>query len=84
MKEFFALSDKEIKEKLLSIVGDDDKYSHILEDNSTVTRNIVNETPSNIVVSFYDSISISAFGISYSPEHGEGTTLVKFNKHFKL
>ena len=84
LKQFFALSDKEIKEKLLSIVGDDDKYSHILGNDSQVKRIIMNETPSEIIISFYDEITIGSYGITYKHEYGNETTIVKFNKHFKL
>ena len=84
VKEFFTFSDKEIKEKLLSILGDDDKYSHILEKGSRIDRTISNEIPAEIIISFYDSISIHPFGITYCSEHGVGHSLVTFNKHFKL
>ena len=85
VKDFFALSDKEIKEKLSSILDDDnDKYSYVLGKNSSTKRTISNEIPVKIVVSFYDAISISPFGITYLPEHGDAVDLVKFTKHFKL
>ena len=84
LKQFFALSDKEIKEKLLSIVGDDDKYSYILGNDSQTARTIKNEIPCKMVISFYDRIIIDVFGISYKHEYGDETTIVKFNKHFKL
>ena len=84
LKQFFALSDKEIKEKLLSILGDEDKYSDILGDGSQIKRTIINENPTEIVIYFYDMITIGLFGISYSSEHGVDSIIVKFNGHFKL
>jgi hypothetical protein len=86
LEEFMKMTDHEIREKLKSIVGSQltDK-KHLLGDSTHIRRVIENETPSEITVSFYDTIEINAFGISYKGEYGyENKTLVEFNKHFKL
>lgn len=84
-EKIFQLSDKEIKEKLKSILKGNTKhdYSYILADGE-VTRIIKNEKYKSIEISFYGSIEISSFGIYYHPEHGCQDKLVDFNEHFVL
>lgn len=85
-EQLFKLTDSELKEKISSICGEQlDSYnSEILAKGSDVTRIIKNEIPKKITIYYYSGISISAFGITYQPEHGEGRNLVDFGKHFKL
>lgn len=82
--EIFKLKDSDLKEKLKSILGEEDKYENLFSETSVVERKIKNDLPQDITISYYDSFSISPFGINFKREHGEGKTLVKFNKHFKL
>ncbi len=50
----------------------------------TIKKLSSNDKPESLDVWFYDSISISAFGINYKPEHGTPKTIVEFNKFFTL
>lgn len=85
-EKLFQLSDKELKEKLKSIIGSDlDKWNDgILGNDSGVERKISNEKYKEITICFYDWISISPMGIYYHPEHGEARKMIEFNKHFAL
>lgn len=85
-EQLFKLTDVELKEKISSICGEqiNSFNSDILSNGSEVTRTIKNEIPNNIDIYYYSGISISAFGITYKPEHGEGRKIVDFGKHFKL
>lgn len=86
LEEFMKMTDLEIKAKLKSIVGDQINDSdYLLSKDSHVQRVIENEVASKITVSYYDSIEISPFGISFVGEHGyNNRKLVEFNEHFKL
>ena len=86
LEEFMKMSDKEIKEKLRSIAGNKiPDADYILGEQGHVRRVIENEKPSEITLSFYDTIKISPFGITFEGEHGyRNKDLVDFNEHFKL
>jgi len=86
LEEFMKMTDQEIKDKLRSIAGNKIPDSdYILGKQGGVRRVIDNESPSEITVSFYDTITISPFGIKFEGEHGYGSKdLVDFNEHFKL
>lgn len=84
--EVFALSDKELLEKIESICGEQ-LPDHILSNygkGTWVTRVIKNEEPQSITIEYYDSVEINVFGISIKPEHGQSQKIITFNKHFKL
>ena len=85
-EKLFVLSDKELKEKLKSIIGNDlSKWNDgILGKESGTKRIIQNEKYQEITICFYDHISITPFGIHYHPEHGEASKMIEFNKHFCL
>lgn len=80
--EIFKLTDQQIIDKLESILLND--YDSILSNEPTIKRIIVNSIPNEITISFYDTIKIDSFGISYKPEQGPFNSLITFNKHFRL
>lgn len=81
-KQLFALNDKDLKEKLIDIIGDN--HGQVLTNNCVCKRLITNEEPYSIELWFYNGIIVDWFGISSKSEHGIGVLLVNFNKHFKL
>lgn len=84
--QFFLLSDKEIKEKIMSIVNGrlDHNYKGMLE-NCKIVRTIVNEKKTKISIEWYDTIEISNTGIIFKYENtGQTENLVNFDKTFKL
>lgn len=83
-EKLFNLSSVELREKIKEICGSKVSNQHLFTDSSNVRKTILNDRPQEIVLEFYDSISISPFGISYSPEHGQGKKLVEFDKFFVL
>lgn len=86
-EQLFKLSDKELKEKLQSIIGSNLHTlgcDDILTATSGVKRIIQDEKYDEITICSYDYITISAFGIWFNPEHGEAKKLIEFNKHFSL
>lgn len=83
-KQIYSLSDKDLINKLKSILGCFDYAIELLESKSAVTRVIVNEEPECIKISFYSSLKIDWLGVSYKPEHGLDKNLVRFDDHFKL
>jgi hypothetical protein len=83
-EKLFKLSSQELKEKIKEICGSNVSNEYLFTESSHVVKTIKNDKPKEIVIEFYDSISISPFGISYQPEHGSGRKLVTFNKFFVL
>jgi len=83
IEQLFSLSDKELKEKITSII-DDEKKSEILRYKCNCIRTIENEIPKKIEFWYYDGIIIDWSGISIKPEHGSEYSIVKFNKYFQL
>ena len=87
-KQLFEMSPNELKEKLHSICGE--KYKELIDnaeikwESQTFAEYPNEKTPTEISLWYYDSLSITPFGINYKLEHGDGKKLVEFNKHFKL
>ena len=85
LKEFFEMSDKEIKAKLESIIGTELPNSNdIFESHTDVERVIRNEEPLTITLLSWDSVEIDCLGILFAPEHGLKVRIKHFDKHFKL
>lgn len=86
LEQLFKLSDKDLKTKLKSIIGNslDKRNSGLFDDSAGVTKTIHNEKCKEITVEWYDWIEISAFGISFCPEHGPSSRIIEFNQHFVL
>lgn len=87
-KQLFDMEPKELREKLHSICGED--YKELI-DNSSITWEMKTmsvreqiKTPYEISLNYYNSITITPFGIVYKPEHGSGKNIISFNEHFKL
>ena len=82
-KKLFNLKKEELIKTVKEIVGDD--YSSILDNNPDVFKEIRNDEPEKISISFYDSIKITPFGINFVGEHGYNSKkLVEFNRFFTL
>jgi len=82
-EKLFNLSDKELKLKLIDILGEDNHMS-VLNNNCTITRVIKNEIPEYVLFEYYDSIKVDYKGVHLISEHGIELLPVKFNKYFKL
>jgi hypothetical protein len=82
-EELFKLSDNELKIKIIDILGENN-HNEVLNNDCTITRTIINETPDKIIFSYYDSVKINYQGILIMPEHGGEYLIIKFNKYFKL
>lgn len=74
--KLFALSDKELKEKLKSFGNK--VINELIEGKPIVTRTIVSEEPYSIKFDFYDSFELNWIGISYKPEHGPSNYVLIF------
>lgn len=84
-KSIASLSDKDLKEKLLYILEDEDEnIKEIINESVHCTRVIKNEEPEKIEFSFYSGIRVDWSGITVIPEHGSAFNILKFNKNFKL
>jgi hypothetical protein len=83
-EKLFNLNSVELKNKLKEICGEEFSADNLFSESSHVTKTIVNDRPQEVVVDFYDTISISPIGINYQPEHGESRKIVSFNKFFVL
>jgi len=83
-KKLAKLNDKKLKEKIISIIGNEIYIKDILGDSCSIIRTIVNEIYSKIEIRFYDTILINSFGIFYDPEYGPFRRIIKFDKYFKL
>lgn len=81
-EQFFALSDKDLKEKVKAVCMNDKDINGIVDNSCQIKRVIINEIPSDIYLSFYDSIKIDWQGIHYVPEHGGSSIIVHFNEYF--
>lgn len=86
LEQLFKLSDKDLKIKLKSIIGNmlDERNSDLFDSSAGVTKTIHNEKCKEIIIEWYDWIEISAFGISFCPEHGPSRQIIEFNQHFVL
>lgn len=82
-KELYSLSDKEIKEKLKSIL-DQKYYKVLIQDACECIRTLRNEKPVEIKFYYYDSIIINWTGIFHKYEGEDYKKIIDFNKHFKL
>ena len=82
-EELFKLSDKDIKLKLIDILGENN-HMQVLNNNCNVTRVIKNEVAEYVLFEYYDSVKINYEGIHLIGEHGSSILAVKFNKYFKL
>ena len=80
--QIFSQPVSEIKKLVEDIVNDSQMSSFFK--SCSVTKTSVDDVPREIQMNFYDSIEITPLGITHYPEHGVGTTIVKFDKYFKL
>jgi hypothetical protein len=82
-QELFKLPDKELKEKLKELCGDNKTILTILN-KGDCKRIIVNEIPNEIDFCFYDELKITWYGTVLVYEHGNNHIHRKFDKYFKL
>jgi hypothetical protein len=78
------MNSKEIKDKLKSILSGLDIPEHLFDDSAAVKIIISDDTYIGMEVWCYDHLSVSPFGITYIPEHGESRTVLKFTEHFVI
>jgi hypothetical protein len=83
-EKFFNLKKDDFVNVMKDIFQDDDSILEILENKPTVTKTIIDDIPQNISICFYSSIEITYNGISYKPEHGNTSLILKFNKFFNI
>lgn len=76
------LKGQELKDKVIDILGNEDKYIEIIKD-AHVTKTIENDIPTKISFSNYDQIEITFYGIWFHPEHGSQVCVKEFDKYFK-
>ena len=81
-EQFFALSDKDLKEKVKAVCMNGQGIVDIVDNDCRVERTIIDEKPNKIMLSYYDSIKIDWQGIHYIPEHGGGSIVINFNEYF--
>jgi superfamily II helicase len=85
MEALMQMGDSEIRKKVRSICGDKIPDADlILGPSSGVVRTIRSEKPDKIEIAYYDVITITPYGISFKPEHGDRRELVAFGPHFVL
>ena len=82
-EKLFNLNSSDLKKLLTKICGNLIPNEYILGEGS-VRKEILNDIPDIIEIRFYDWLSISAFGIYYIPEDGEGRRIVEFNEFFNI
>jgi hypothetical protein len=85
LTELFNMPFDKLRDKVKEICGREvDRRNDLILKEGTVKKQSSNDVPEYIEIWCYSHIKIHAFGISYIPEHGEGSQLVEFNKFFKL
>jgi hypothetical protein len=85
IEALMKMNDNEIREKVLSVCGDVIPDTDlILGPSSCVVRTIRSEKPEKIEIAYYDLITITPYGISFKPEHGDRREIVAFGPHFVL
>ena len=81
-KKMFDMPYPKLLIKLKELCGEKINNKYILN-SGKVAKILINDVPSKIEISFYDSITINAFGISFTPEVGGCTKkIIDFNKYF--
>jgi len=83
-KKLFDLPKDKLIKALRLICNTNKGAIRVLDNNPSVKKEITDDEPSNIELAFYDVIRISPFGITYAPEHGEGSHIVEFNSFFTI
>ncbi len=81
-ERLFNMDSNSLKELLQRICASHPDVSVLKE--GSVKKEICDDRPQSITISYYSSFSITPFGINYKPEHGGGSTVVEFNEFFKL
>lgn len=80
--KLFEMNRTELVDALKRIVPED--YRHVLQHDPVVDKITRNDKPFKIEVSFYDSLYINPFGITYKSEHGEGKRVSSFWRGMKV
>lgn len=83
-EELWKLNDKELKEKLKSILQFNPHAIELLNYSCDCCRIIKNEKPDVVSFNFYDTLELSWMGIEWIGEHGKRDWLRRFDQHFKL
>lgn len=80
-EKLFNLKSDELRAILIEICGVE--YKEVIN-GGDVFKSFKNDMPRDLEIRYYSKLSISPFGITYYPEHGNQKDVVKFNKFFKL
>lgn len=83
-EKLFQLKKDDFIRVMKDIFQDDKSVLEILENKPSVVKTLRNDEPEKITIYFYDGIEIDYTGVSYKPEHGSPTKILKFDKFFNL
>ena len=83
LTKLFELNKVDLVNKLKAICRSNIP-SDFLENQVSVKKIISDDVPEKIEVRFYACLSITAWGITYKPEHGTSINVVDFNEFFTL
>lgn len=82
--KLFNLTKPKLIEVLKQICYNYDYVIKLLNNNCSVKKEIYNDEPLNIIISYYDSMEITPLGITYKPEHDNPKHLIEFNQFFTI
>lgn len=83
-KKLFELNRNDFITVMKEIFHDNKSVMEILEGSNNITKTIRNDTPEEISVEYYNSISINFLGVYYKPEHEVQTKLINFDKFLNI
>lgn len=79
-EKIFMLECKEIRKIVGKILKDHNIDFNI--DTANIKKESINDKPNEIIIEFYDYITISFIGIYFHPEHGEVKLITKLYNDF--
>jgi hypothetical protein len=83
-EKIFKLKKDDLIALMKDIFQDEPKSMELLGNNPIVTKKITDDEPVEVKISFYSSIIVNYFGISYKPEHGGSNMFLKFDKFLNV
>ena len=87
LQALFALPAAELKRRLkeflTGIAAPEARYKMLDEKGAVVEKTSHDDVPVKISINWYDCLKITAFGISYEPEHGGGKGLTGFDDRYR-
>jgi hypothetical protein len=82
--KLFQLKKDDLIKVMSDMFSDSKRVLDIFENNPTVIKTLRDDEPDTIEIYCYDKLEISWWGVKYKPEHGQSTTIIKFNKFFNV